>query len=132
MKNIHVLPTDKEPVKGDLEKEMFELEQELDIPSNLRWHNSKPKQETLEEAAERLTYHDTLSWENTLAMESFKLGAKWQQERMYSEEEVKKLIELHSDFIDSKIDYEGINNATTAISNPEWNDDEWFEKFKKK
>lgn len=42
------------------------------------------KKETLEEAAERLTYHDTLSWENTLAMESFKLGAKWQQERMYS------------------------------------------------
>jgi hypothetical protein len=47
MKNIHVLPTE-EP-KQDLEKEMFELEQELDIPSNLRWHNSKPKQETLEE-----------------------------------------------------------------------------------
>ncbi|KAI9549801.1 hypothetical protein GHT06_001787 [Daphnia sinensis] len=90
------------------------------------------KKETLEEAAERLTYHDTLSWENTLAMESFKLGAKWQQERMYSEEEVKKLIELHSDFIDSKIDYEGINNATTAISNPEWNDEEWFEQFKNK
>lgn len=40
--------------------------------------------------------------------------------------------ELHSDFIDSKIDYEGINNATTAISNPEWNDKEWFENFKKK
>jgi hypothetical protein len=28
---------------------MFELEQELDIPSHLRFHNSK--QETLEEAA---------------------------------------------------------------------------------
>jgi hypothetical protein len=28
-----------------IEKEMFELEQELDIPSHLRWHNSKPKQE---------------------------------------------------------------------------------------
>ena len=34
----------KEP-KQDLEKEMFELEQELDIPSYMRWHNSKPKQE---------------------------------------------------------------------------------------
>jgi hypothetical protein len=31
--------------KQELEKEMFELEQELDIPSNLRWHNSKPKQD---------------------------------------------------------------------------------------
>lgn len=36
----------KEELKQDLEKEMFDLEQELDIPSNLRWHNSKPKQET--------------------------------------------------------------------------------------
>jgi hypothetical protein len=31
--------------KQDLEKEMFELEQELDTPSSMRWHNSKPKQE---------------------------------------------------------------------------------------
>ena len=30
--------------KQDLEKEMFQLEQELDIPSSMRWHNSKPKQ----------------------------------------------------------------------------------------
>jgi hypothetical protein len=34
----------KEKPKRDLEKEMFELEQELDIPSSMRWHNSKPKQ----------------------------------------------------------------------------------------
>jgi hypothetical protein len=39
----------KEP-KQDLEKEIFESEQELDIPSHLRWHNSKPKQETLEDS----------------------------------------------------------------------------------
>ena len=38
----------KEEPKQDLEKEMFELEEQLDIPSHLRWHNSKPKQETLE------------------------------------------------------------------------------------
>lgn len=44
----------KEEAKQDLEKEMFELEQELDIPSHLRWHNSKPRQETLEEVAEKL------------------------------------------------------------------------------
>ena len=35
----------KEEPKQDLEKEMFELEQELGIPLSLRWHNSKPKQE---------------------------------------------------------------------------------------
>ena len=46
----------KEEHKQDLEKEMFELEQELNIPSNLRWHNSKPKpkQETLEEITEQI------------------------------------------------------------------------------
>jgi hypothetical protein len=36
----------KEEPKQYLEKEMFELEEQLDIPSHLRWHNSKPKQET--------------------------------------------------------------------------------------
>jgi hypothetical protein len=40
----------KETPKQNLEKDMFELEQELDIPSHLRFHNSK--QETLEEAAQ--------------------------------------------------------------------------------
>jgi hypothetical protein len=39
----------QEEPKQELEKELFELEQELDIPSSMRWHNSKPKQETLEE-----------------------------------------------------------------------------------
>jgi hypothetical protein len=31
----------KETPKQNLEKDMFELEQELDIPSHLRFHNSK-------------------------------------------------------------------------------------------
>lgn len=35
----------KEEPKQDLEKEIFELEQELDIPSNLRFHNSKTQTE---------------------------------------------------------------------------------------
>jgi len=67
--------------KQDIEKEMFELEQELDILSSMRWHNSKPKQETLEEARKRISkdfsngsfrygvYHGVLE------------GAKWQQEQ---------------------------------------------------
>jgi hypothetical protein len=40
-----------------IEKEMFELEQELDIPSNLRWHNSKPKKR-LEKYSERFDNKD--------------------------------------------------------------------------
>jgi hypothetical protein len=42
--NYQIIIPQEEP-KQDLEKEMFELEQELDIPSSMRWHNSKPKQE---------------------------------------------------------------------------------------
>jgi hypothetical protein len=49
------------------------------------------KQETLEEAAERLTYTDMLSWENTLSKASFIAGAKWQQEQ--DAEEIKLLRE---------------------------------------
>ena len=57
-------------------------------------------QETLEEVAERLYpenwesimdgQHDSNSYERT----AFINGAKWQQERMYSEEEVDNLCEL--------------------------------------
>jgi hypothetical protein len=51
------------------------------------------KQETLEEAAERITYHEELSWENTLSKRCFIEGAKWQSERMYSEEDMKQFAE---------------------------------------
>jgi hypothetical protein len=47
----------KEEPKQDLEKEMFELEQELDIPSHLRWHNSEPKKR-LEKYSERFDNKD--------------------------------------------------------------------------
>ena len=63
------------------------------------------KQETLEEAS--------MNWDYL----SFEAGAKWQQERMYSEEEVKQIIEAtlieYSDFVLADIQ-------------------EWFEQFKKK
>jgi len=41
---IYKITIPQEEPKQDLEKEMFQLEQELDIPSSMRWHNSKPKQ----------------------------------------------------------------------------------------
>jgi hypothetical protein len=74
---IYNLP--QEEPKQDLEKEMFELEQELDIPSSMRWHNSKPKQETLEEAAEKLAPNS--SWRL-----GFIAGGNYMAERMYSEQ----------------------------------------------
>jgi hypothetical protein len=94
----------QEEPKQDLEKEMFELEQELDIPSSMRWHNSKPKQEikledifndekkqgvkdlidahkqaTLKEAA--YNYENSFKESDGTESVDFIEGAKWQQER---------------------------------------------------
>jgi hypothetical protein len=102
-----VITPQKEPKQlTDLEKEMFELEQELDIPSSMRWHNSKPKQEikledifndekkqgvkdlidahkqeTLEEVAERIAYDSTEANKGFHSIKMFIKGAKWMQER---------------------------------------------------
>jgi hypothetical protein len=71
----------------------------------------------LEETAERLTYTDMLSWENTLSKASFIAGAKWQQERSYSEEEVINLL-----YIRSMCQEHYESDAEVR---------EWFNKFKK-
>ena len=54
------------------------------------------KQETLEKAAEKFYPPKTtdLICSPKLVRDSFIAGAKWQQERMYSEEEVLKIIDL--------------------------------------
>jgi hypothetical protein len=119
LKHINKIIIPQEEPKQDLEKEMFELEQELDIPSHLRWHNSKPKQETLEEAAERL-YPEIEQWQERYI---FNLGAKWQAERMYSD------IELFTEELKDKIDsFEHSVNQNSYISDYI---KEWFEQFKK-
>jgi hypothetical protein len=79
------------------------------------------EQETLEEAAEFWDAKQTiLEFEkssNRPFKKAFEQGAKWQAERMYSEEEVKQIIDAtlieHSDFVLADIP-------------------EWFEQFKKK
>ena len=71
------------------------------------------KQETLEEAANK-TY---CFYGDVELREAFELGAKWQQERSYSEEEVHHIIQMYS--IES---YDIGQNITY---------DEWFEQFKK-
>ena len=85
--------------------------------SKLAENNSgdKPKQEILEEAARDYIKGDDLS---TFSQKAFFIaGAKWQQERMYSEEEVKQIIDTtlieYSDFVLADIPH-------------------WFEQFKKK
>jgi hypothetical protein len=121
----------KEEPKLDLEKEMFELEQELDIPSHLRWHNSKPEQETLEEAAENhaskklqrpITIYTPLE-SNVAEYVSFVKGAKWQQEQdknKYSEEEVFNL--LMNFWMEKRQEFK---TNPVCVAN-------WFEQFKKK
>ncbi len=89
-----IMPTLKQEPKKDLEKEMFELEQELDIPSNLRWHNSKPEQETVEEAIKREYETRKFNSDFPFDPQSFKLGAKWQQEQdknKFSEEDMREM-----------------------------------------
>ena len=75
------------------------------------------KQETLEEAAERYTKEEIgLGFYPDIEI-AFEKGAKWQQERSYSEEEVLELI-LKSKIETSNLYYEGMK--------------EWFEQYKKK
>jgi hypothetical protein len=87
------------------------------------------KQETVEEAA-LLAYPIHLIWDeeerydcNQELRETFIEGAKWQQERSYSEEEVIKLLIYCKD----RFGGSGLEDYT--------HDDEvkeWFEQFKKK
>jgi hypothetical protein len=78
------------------------------------------KQETLEEASEYFAHnnfnmHDTNNYKALKA--GFEEGAKWQQERSYSAEEVYHILCEHTAFL-----FAGGKSTLT----------EWFEQFKKK
>ena len=45
----------------DVEKEMFELEQQLDIPSYMRWHNRKPNEPRKTTSEKWKEYQDWLN-----------------------------------------------------------------------
>ena len=83
-------------------------------------HVGKPKQETLEEAAERL-YQEGLRNDLGLSFhDGVKFGAKWQQEQdknKYSEE----------DLIDAFNEGQALNVRGKLIQGKEW-----FEQFKNK
>jgi hypothetical protein len=83
---------------------------------------TKNKQETLEEAAENYAVQYLIEDEQEIdsvnRKQSFKEGAKWQAERMYSEEEVLEL--LHQRMIYTL----GSDYQKTTTS-------EWFKQFKK-
>ena len=80
--------------------------------------------ETLEEAAERVAYDSTEENKGFPSMKMFVEGAKWMQERMYSEEEVFELLLKHQS------DYRSAVRNTSPL---DWSFDinKWFEQFKK-
>lgn len=87
------------------------------IPLQLKYNLDMMKQETLEEAAE--TELRKQNWDTTITLpfnggfiEGFQQGAKWMQERMYSEEEVLEIV----------------SNCDGSISQAK----KWFEQFKNK
>jgi hypothetical protein len=81
------------------------------------------KQETLEQAADNWSLHEKRSKWGEIVKNSFKAGANWQAERMYSKEEVMDIINSFE-----KLCYK-------YQSNKDWfpaKKSEWFEQFKKK
>jgi hypothetical protein len=86
------------------------IEDEFEMQSriiNKVWDENEPKQETLEQAAGNLADPNICKTDNWIA------GANWMAERMYSEEEVKRILMKTGNY--------------TKISL-----DAWFEQFKKK
>ena len=85
----------------------------------------EPKQETIEEVAERvakLKYGPTIY--GIERVNAFKDGAKWQQERMYSEAD--KIMK----FLDTEVDLK-LSDIKT-IERIKWYFETYFEQFKKK
>jgi hypothetical protein len=81
------------------------------------------KQETLEEAIKREYEARKFNSDFPFDPQSFKLGAKWQAERMYSEEDLRKAFENGVGSGKYQQEY-GIKGSM--------NFEDWFEQFKKK
>jgi hypothetical protein len=86
------------------------------------------KQETtIEEAAKEFVLsHDfsQLTNPNHLANRCFQYGAKWQKERMYSEEEVKSGFKVGFSI--------GYGSSVNGLDSKDRACNKWFEQFKKK
>ena len=82
------------------------------------------KQETLEEAAEKYFKEKEILGYTYEIRDGFILGAKWQQERMYSEEDLKEAFKGGG-----KMSWTDINQETQEPYYYDFN--EWFEQFSK-
>jgi hypothetical protein len=115
-----------EPTILQEEPNPFELPKAL--PDNVFYDSLEPKQETLEEVAERiyqkglqddidLSFYDGVNIDLSF-YDGVRLGAKWQAEIMYSEEEV-------CDILFKLTEYFWGHTERMSLR-------EWFEQFKKK
>jgi len=105
----------KNPSCERVEVESWQTKGEWDIDYKIIIPKEEPKQETLEE----IRKYAELSYYNGDEINAFVNGAKWQQERMYSEEEIFNLCRDFAIFVQQK--------------RPSYKKQlEWFEQFKKK
>ncbi len=91
-------------------------------PKGLKPNNKNMGKETLEEAFKKTYLGQRLFFDSNEG-KSFELGAKWMQERMYSEEDLREAFRQGQDNIDYSDTY-GWDSKLT--------EQEWFEQFKKK
>jgi hypothetical protein len=80
------------------------------------------EKETLEEATENYVRNETDSTIKLISKYSFKDGAKWEQERSYSEEEVLIILKSHKEFIVKEL--KGLSSFKDK--------NHWFEQFSKR
>jgi hypothetical protein len=77
------------------------------------------KIETIDQAAKE--YDAKAEYTKYVVEDAFIAGAKWQAERMYSEEEVIELLNKHEDYVNSE------DNIFEYLTTKEW-----FKQFKNK
>jgi hypothetical protein len=89
--------------------------------------NEEQNKETLKEAAENYIRNEPDATLKLISKYSFKDGAKWMQERMYSEEEVQNLIKIIEWYDDNSDVRPNCDKEIDGLTM--W---DWFEQFKKK
>jgi len=111
----------KNPSCEEVKIESWQTKGEWELDYKIIIPQEEPKQETLEEYIKEVTknFKDEMSIKFTSG--GIKLGAKWQAERMYSAEDMRKAFEAGE--LSKEDDING--DGETLF-------DEWFEQFKKK
>lgn len=123
----------KNPSCEEVEIESWQTKGEWDLDYKIIIPKEEPKQETtLEEAAERYVKSD-LKKTPLYGMfnDTFKEGAKWQQERSYSEDDLKEAFKSGRMVKNYKGEWEETySDEMTSCKYEDFN--KWFEQFKKK